>query len=160
MISNSTETVKVMVRVRPMNTKEKNLNCQTIVKVDKTNNQIELSRADEDGAPSKDFAYDSVYDADAEQQAVYDESAFPLVESVIQGYNGTIFAYGQTGCGKTHTMLGIPGDPAQRGIIPNCFAQIFGFIDEKNDGMKFLVRCSYLEIYNEEIHDLLDDPRG
>lgn len=45
-------------------------------------------------APSKDFAYDSVYDEDAEQQAVYDESAFPLVESVIQGYNGTIFAYG------------------------------------------------------------------
>ena len=110
MISNSTETVKVMVRVRPMNTKEKNLNCQTIVKVDKTNNQIELTRVDEQ-APPKGFAYDSVYDEDAEQQAVYDESAFPLVESVIQGYNGTIFAYGQTGCGKTHTMLGIPSDP-------------------------------------------------
>jgi hypothetical protein len=70
-----------------------------------------------------------------------------LVESVIQGYNGTIFAYGQTGCGKTHTMLGIPTDPKEAGIIPKCFEQIFGFIDEKNDGMKFLVRCSYLEIY-------------
>ena len=78
-----------------------------------------------------------------------------MVESVIKGYNGTIFAYGQTGCGKTHTMLGVPEDPNLRGIIPNCFAHIFGFIDEKNDGMKFLVRCSYLEIYNEEIHDLL-----
>ena len=78
-----------------------------------------------------------------------------MVESVIKGYNGTIFAYGQTGCGKTHTMLGVPDDPNLRGIIPNCFAHIFGFIDEKNDGMKFLVRCSYLEIYNEEIHDLL-----
>ena len=52
-------------------------------------------------------------------------------------------------------MLGVPGDPELRGIIPNCFAQIFGFIDEKNCDMKFLVRCSYLEIYNEEIHDLL-----
>ena len=93
MIQNSTETVKVMVRVRPMNTKEKNLNCQRIVKVDKANNQIELMRVDEP-APSKDFAYDSVYDEDSKQQAVYDESAFPLVESVIQGYNGTIFAYG------------------------------------------------------------------
>jgi len=88
---------------------------------------------------------------------VYDESAFPLVESVIKGYNGTIFAYGQTGCGKTHTMLGVPSDPNLRGIIPNCFAHIFGFIDEKNQGMKFLVRCSYLEIYNEEIHDLLEE---
>ena len=57
-------------------------------------------------------------------------------------------------------MLGVPSDPDQRGIIPNCFAHIFGFIDEKNDGMKFLVRCSYLEIYNEEIHDLLDDPKA
>jgi len=80
-----------------------------------------------------------------------------LVESVIKGYNGTIFAYGQTGCGKTHTMLGVPTDPNLRGIIPNCFAQIFGFIDEKNKDIKFLVRCSYLEIYNEEIHDLLTD---
>ena len=157
--SNSTETVKVMVRVRPMNSKEKGLNCQRIVGVDRTNNQVELARPDGAG-PAKDFAYDSVYDVDSEQQAVYDESAFPLVESVIQGYNGTIFAYGQTGCGKTHTMLGVPNDPKLRGIIPNCFAHIFGFIDEKNDGMKFLVRCSYLEIYNEEIHDLLDDTRG
>lgn len=80
-----------------------------------------------------------------------------MVESVIKGYNGTIFAYGQTGCGKTHTMLGVPTDPNLRGIIPNCFAQIFGFIDEKNKDIKFLVRCSYLEIYNEEIHDLLTD---
>jgi len=52
-------------------------------------------------------------------------------------------------------MLGVPSDPNQRGIIPNCFAHIFGFIDEKCADMKFLVRCSYLEIYNEEIHDLL-----
>ena len=85
---------------------------------------------------------------------VYDESAFPLVESVIEGYNGTIFAYGQTGCGKTHTMLGTPDNP---GIIPGCFKHIFGFIDSNTSGMKFLVRCSYLEIYNEEIHDLLID---
>ena len=52
-------------------------------------------------------------------------------------------------------MLGIPSDQDMRGIIPNCFAHIFGFIDEKSNDMKFLVRCSYLEIYNEEIHDLL-----
>jgi kinesin family protein 3/17 len=55
-------------------------------------------------------------------------------------------------------MLGVPGDMNLRGIIPNCFAHIFGFIDEEKDSMKFLVRCSYLEIYNEEIHDLLVDP--
>jgi Tfp pilus assembly pilus retraction ATPase PilT len=51
------------------------------------------------------------------QSEVYDESAFPLVENVIEGYNGTIFAYGQTGCGKTHTMVGLTSDD-EKGIIP------------------------------------------
>jgi len=96
-----------------------------------------------------------VYDIDSTQEEVYDESAFPLVESVIEGYNGTMFAYGQTGCGKTFSMLGIPEDPVQRGIIPRCFIQIFGCMDAANNGKKYLVRCSYLEIYNEEVHDLL-----
>ncbi|CDW75636.1 kinesin motor domain containing protein [Stylonychia lemnae] len=130
-----TETVKVMVRI-------------CITKPDEAQN-------------AKVFSYDSVYDVDSLQQNVYDESAFPLVESVIEGYNGTIFAYGQTGCGKTHTMLGYPDIPDLRGIIPNCFNHIFGFIDSNTEGTKFLVRCSYLEIYNEEIHDLLvDNGRG
>ena len=78
------------------------------------------------------------------------------MESVIEGYNGTIFAYGQTGCGKSHTMMGYKDSPEERGIIPNAFEHIFGFIDQSNNnGMKFLVRCSYLEIYNEDIRDLL-----
>jgi hypothetical protein len=75
------------------------------------------------------------------------------VESVIKGYNGTMFAYGQTGCGKTHTMLGTKDEP---GIITNAFEHIYGFIDgDENTKKKFLVRASYLEIYNEEIRDLL-----
>ena len=57
-------------------------------------------------------------------------------------------------------MLGVPTDPNLRGIVPNCFAHIFGFIDEKASDMRFLVRCSYLEIYNEEIHDLLLDGKN
>ena len=76
------------------------------------------------------FTYDAVYDKDSNQRGVYDEGAFPLVESVMQGYNGTIFAYGQTGCGKTHTMIGVKGDKSQRGIIPNAFDHIFGYFDD------------------------------
>ena len=96
-----------------------------------------------------------MYDWNSRQEDIFNETAYPIIDNVLQGYNGTIFAYGQTGCGKTHTMLGIPDDPQMRGIIPNCFAHIFGFIDEQKEAMTFLVRCSYLEIYNEEIHDLL-----
>ena len=79
---------------------------------------------------------------------------------MLEGYNCTIFAYGQTGCGKTHTMMGVPTDPELRGIIPSCFAHIFGCLDEgrqNNSEAKYLVRCSYLEIYNEDVLDLLTE---
>ncbi len=73
-----------------------------------------------------------------------------------------MFAYGQTGCGKTHTMEGKPNPPSERGIIPNAFQHIFDSIDANNiKGKKFLVKASYIEIYNEEVRDLLgDDPKA
>lgn len=88
----------------------------------------------------KSFSFDAVYDTESLQRVVYDETAFPLVESVIEGYNGTIFAYGQTGCGKTHTMLGQKDSPDQKGIIPNAFDHIFGCIESHSGNTKFLVR--------------------
>ena len=149
------ETVKVMVRCRPFNQREKDLKCVKCLKIDKPTNQVVITNVSKAEAP-KHFTYDSVYDDDSTQRALYDESAFPLVESVIKGYNGTIFAYGQTGCGKSYSMMGKKDDPDLRGIIPNAFEHIFGYIDqEENPDKKYLVRCSYLEIYNEEIRDLL-----
>lgn len=96
------------------------------IEVDKKVNQVIISK----NGDQKAFTYDAVYDWNSTQRGVYDESAFPLVESVLEGYNGTIFAYGQTGCGKSHTMMG-PRDagPEERGIIPNAFEHIFAFID-------------------------------
>lgn len=77
-------------------------------------------------------------------------------DSVLRGFNGTIFAYGQTGAGKSHTMEGLADKPELRGIIPNSFKHIFDHINANTDPNKqFLVRASYLEIYNEEIRDLL-----
>jgi hypothetical protein len=85
----------------------------------------------------KQFAFDAVYNDKSIQQNVYDESAFSLVESVLEGYNGkfplnlgTIFAYGQTGCGKTHTMVGYDQSDENKGIIPRSFDHIFGCIDD------------------------------
>jgi hypothetical protein len=77
-----------------------------------------------------------------------------LIEQVVEGYNGTIFAYGQTGCGKTHSMIGDINSEEHRGLIPRTFQHIMSVIENAEE-KKFLVRCSYIEIYNEEIHDLL-----
>ena len=95
-----------------------------------------------------------------EQKHIYNTCASSVVEAVLNGYNGTIFAYGQTGSGKTHTMEGRADPPHLRGIIPNSFQHIFDFVSSAKD-QQFLVRASYLEIYNEEIRDLLSkDPKN
>ena len=86
---------------------------------------------------------------------MYNRVARSIVDNVLEGYNGTIFAYGQTGTGKTFTMEGDRSVPELKGIIPNSFAHIFGHIAKADDHLKFLVRVSYLEIYNEEVRDLL-----
>ena len=84
------------------------------------------------------------------QKDLYDESFKPLVDSVLQGYNGTIFAYGQTGTGKTYTMEGVAKDPDKQGVIPRSFEHIFKHIAQSHD-RQYLVRASYLEIYKEQI---------
>jgi hypothetical protein len=118
-----------------------------------------------------------------EQKQIYDICASGLVDSVLNGYNGTIFAYGQTGAGKvrlsrrfervgthgsfllcyfrqTHTMEGKPDPPNLRGIIPHSFYHIFESVNAAKN-QQFLIRASYLEIYNEEIRDLLSkDPKN
>jgi hypothetical protein len=83
----------------------------------------------------------------SKQKDVYEQTARALVDSVLEGFNGTIFAYGQTGTGKTFTMEGIRSQPDLRGIIPSSFAHIFDSIS-RNTSSQFLVRASYLEIYN------------
>ncbi len=77
------------------------------------------------------------------------------MESVLEGYNGTIFAYGQTGTGKTFTMEGKDNPPSQRGIIPRTFEHVFKRIEGMSQNKQFLVSASFLELYNEEIRDLL-----
>lgn len=148
-----TETVKVAIRVRPMNALEKKNNSVMCVEADRANNQINLTKAETNQVNT--FQYDYVYPPTINQRTVYDETAFPIVEAVIEGYNGTIFAYGQTGCGKTFTMMGDFSNPEYRGIIPNAFEHIFGYINSEGNKKKFLVRCSFLEIYNEDVRDLL-----
>lgn len=152
-LMSNTECVRVIVRSRPLSQTEKERGNYSIVQFDRSINQVAINESK--SAIPKTFAYDAVFDDSFTQQQLYDESAYPLVDSTLKGYNSTIFAYGQTGCGKTFTMLGVPDDPSLRGIIPNSFAHIFGCISESKTDKMFLVQCSYIEIYNEEIRDLL-----
>ena len=154
--SGKSECVKVAIRVRPMNKHEKEQNSKLCVEVDTVNNTVSvISEKNE----AKTFPFDYVYPMDTTQREVYDQVAFPIVDSIFQGYNGTVFAYGQTGCGKTYTMMGIVTDPNLKGIIPNAFSHIFGYIKTEGESKRFLVRCSFVEIYNEEVRDLLGDSK-
>nr|CAD2126002.1 unnamed protein product [Meloidogyne enterolobii] len=145
------ESVRVIVRCRPLNERELQLNSTVCVEMDEALGQCALI----DGTnPPKLFTFDSVYYLDATAEQIYNDIVYPLVENVIEGYNGTVFAYGQTGSGKTYSMQGDPQVPVQRGIIPRAFEHIFESI-ATTEHTKFLVHVSYLEIYNEEIRDLL-----
>ncbi|XP_036387626.1 kinesin-like protein KIF3B [Megalops cyprinoides] len=153
--SRSSEAVKVVVRCRPMNEWEKAASFQKVVSVDVKLGQVTVRNPK--GAAQehpKVFTFDSVYDWDSRQVELYDETFRPLVDSVLLGFNGTIFAYGQTGTGKTYTMEGVRNDSERRGVIPNSFEHIFTHIS-RSQNQQYLVRASYLEIYQEEIRDLL-----
>ena len=90
---------------------------------------------------------------ESDQEQIFNETAKPILESVMQGYNGTIFSYGQTGTGKTYTMEGTDKE-GDKGIIPRSIEWIFSNIKNYTN-QQFLVRGSFVEIYNEKVRDLL-----
>ena len=105
------------------------------------------------------FTFDEVFDIGTSQEEVFDVAAKPAVNSILEGYNSTIFAYGQTGTGKTFTMEGFTYNNLNktRGIIPRCIESIFSYIESNsNKDTKFIIRAAYLQIYNEMISDLLN----
>ncbi|KAL9333305.1 hypothetical protein Peur_073444 [Populus x canadensis] len=105
--------------------------------------------------PATAYAFDKVFGPHTASQEVYEVAAKPVVKAAMEGVNGTVFAYGVTSSGKTHTMHGDQNSP---GIIPLAIKDVFSIIQE-TPGREFLLRVSYLEIYNEVINDLLD-PTG
>ncbi|XP_062249405.1 kinesin-like protein KIF3B [Platichthys flesus] len=152
----SSESVKVVVRCRPMNEKEQAKYFERVVTVKVKLGQIIVKKPKETSAssPPTIFTFDSVYSWNSKQIDLYNKTCRPLVNSVLLGINGTIFAYGQTGTGKTYTMEGLRNDPESRGVIPNAFDHIFKHIS-RSQNQQYLVRASYLEIYQDEIRDLL-----
>lgn len=104
----------------------------------------------------KVFMFDRVFKPNATQEKVFNESAKSITADVLAGYNGTIFAYGQTSSGKTHTMEGVIGDTIKQGIIPRIVEDIFNHIYSMEENLEFHIKVSYYEIYMDKIRDLLD----
>ncbi|GAX77721.1 hypothetical protein CEUSTIGMA_g5164.t1 [Chlamydomonas eustigma] len=149
------EAVKVVIRCRPLNGKETADGRKTIVEMDQKEGVIRLLNPKGDGEAPKSFTFDQVYDWNSTQLDIFDITARPLIDSAMEGYNGTIFAYGQTGTGKSHTMQGRDDPPELRGITPSAFNYVFEQISRLSEKFQYMVRASYIEIYNEEIRDLL-----
>ncbi|XP_075762689.1 kinesin-like protein KIF17 isoform X1 [Pelodiscus sinensis] len=150
----ASEAVRVVVRCRPPSEREKALGCRAVVSTDSARGQCCIHNPGAAGQPPKQFTFDGAYGGGHSTEQIYNDIAYPLVEGVTEGYNGTIFAYGQTGSGKSFTMQGITDPPPQKGIIPRAFEHIFESV-QCAENTKFLVRVSYLEIYTEDIRDLL-----
>nr|XP_046261402.1 kinesin-like protein KIF13B isoform X2 [Scatophagus argus] len=161
--------VKVAVRVRPMNRREKELNTKCVVEMVKNQTILHpaagnLGKGDS-RSQSKVFAYDycfwSMDETDKEkfagQEVVFQCLGESLLRNAFQGYNACIFAYGQTGSGKSYTMMGSVDQP---GLIPRLCSALFERTQkEQREEESFTVEVSYMEIYNEKVRDLLD-PKG
>ncbi|KAI5107524.1 kinesin heavy chain, partial [Silurus meridionalis] len=139
--------VKVMCRFRPLNESEINRGDKYIPKF-KGEDTVVVS--------GKPYMFDRVLAPNSTQELVYDSCAKQIVQDVLDGYNGTIFAYGQTSSGKTHTMEGNLHDPNHMGIIPRIAQDIFDHIYSMDENLEFHIKVSYFEIYLDKIRDLLD----
>ncbi|NXC28135.1 KI16B protein, partial [Campylorhamphus procurvoides] len=160
-------SVKVAVRVRPMNRREKDLNAKFIISMEKNKTTItnlkvpEGASGDTGRERTKTFTYDfSYFSADSKspsfvcQEMVFKNLGTDVLKSAFEGYNACVFAYGQTGSGKSYTMMGNAGDA---GLIPRICEGLFSKISEKTkrNEASFRTEVSYLEIYNERVRDLL-----
>jgi len=154
---------QVVLRIRPPLPREldSEKSYQESVRVE-TNVGVSINENPNDGTAlynTHRFTFDRVYDQDCTQEEIYKQTAREAVVSTLQGYNATVLAYGQTGTGKTFTMEGFDSKEL-RGIIPRSVEDIFYYIQNTADvSARFLVRASYLQIYNEVISDLLKPER-
>uniref|UniRef100_A0A8C5MP65 Kinesin family member 11 n=1 Tax=Leptobrachium leishanense TaxID=445787 RepID=A0A8C5MP65_9ANUR len=174
------KNIQVVVRCRPFNQLERKANSHSVLECESQRKEVSVRTGGiNDKLGKKNYTFDMVFGPSAKQIEVYRSVVCPILDEVILGYNCTIFAYGQTGTGKTFTMEGERSPEGEftweqdplAGIIPRTLHQIFQKLSE--NGTEFSVKVSLLEIYNEELFDLLspapdvserlqmfDDPRN
>ncbi|UMM29818.1 hypothetical protein L5515_011989 [Caenorhabditis briggsae] len=148
----ATETsLRVVVRARPMNTRETKEGARRCVEFYENTGQLVIN-------DSATFAYDSVFPDTVDQETVYEKTALPLLDRIFSGFNATILAYGQTGSGKTYTMGTEDNDGTdemRRGIIPRLVNALFQRIMATQTPEAFTVTVSMFEVYGDNVYDLL-----
>ncbi|XP_060244798.1 kinesin-like protein KIF21A isoform X19 [Meriones unguiculatus] len=156
-------SVRVAVRIRPQLAKEKIEGCHICTSVTPGEPQVFLGK-------DKAFTFDYVFDIDSQQEQIYTQCIEKLIEGCFEGYNATVFAYGQTGAGKTYTMgtgFDVNIMEEEQGIISRAVKHLFRSIEEKKTAAikngapppEFKVNAQFLELYNEEVLDLFDTTR-
>ncbi|CAI0472526.1 unnamed protein product [Linum tenue] len=152
--------VQVILRCRPLNEDEKHLVSHAVISCNVKKGLVSLVQNTAHKQIDKSYQFDKVFGPTCEQTDLFDSAVTPIVNEVLEGYNCTIFAYGQTGTGKTYTMEGgmVSEDgefPSDAGIIPRAVQQIFEVLEARSED--YSMKVTFLELYNEEIMDLLAD---
>ncbi|KAG0629863.1 hypothetical protein M758_1G135000 [Ceratodon purpureus] len=151
--------VQVLLRCRPFNEEEKRAKTPQVISCNDARREVTVFQNIASKQIDRTFTFDKVFGPQSRQSELYDQAVIPIVNEVLDGFNCTIFAYGQTGTGKTYTMEGSGrksknGElPADAGVIPRAVQQIFETLDR--DNQEYSVKVTYLELYNEELTDLL-----
>ncbi|CEP22155.1 bimC [Cyberlindnera jadinii] len=166
------ENIQVVVRCRARNAKETSTKSAVVVHVaDELGDGVVLNPSDETGVAaqlnSKKYVFDKVFGPMADQTSLFANVASPLFDEFLKGYNCTLLVYGMTSTGKTYTMSGdnsiVNGQLSERaGIIPRMLIRLFEVLQDANGVVHedYMVKCSFVELYNEELKDLLsEDPK-
>lgn len=153
-LASEKSSVRVAVRVRPLNKKEEKSN--SIIAISKGKVYITDPKSKE----KKNFTYDYVYNDSQSQEDIYNDIGKQVISNAFRGYNSCVFAYGQTSSGKSHTMMG--GSTTQKGLIPRICQNLFelqsthGSVEQGNCDITYQIEVSYMEIYSEQVKDLLN----
>ncbi|KAF5447057.1 hypothetical protein F2P56_032636 [Juglans regia] len=150
--------VQVLVRCRPLSEEELRIHTPVVISCNESRREVSAVQSIANKQIDRTFAFDKVFGPTSQQKELYDQAVSPIVNEVLEGYNCTIFAYGQTGTGKTYTMEGGArkknGEfPNDAGVIPRAVKQIFDILEAQN--AEYSMKVTFLELYNEEISDLL-----
>ncbi|XP_058109799.1 kinesin-like protein KIN-5B [Magnolia sinica] len=150
--------VQVLLRCRPLTDDEQRLNVPKVISCNEQRKEVTVLQSIANKQVDRAFTFDKVFGPKAQQRSIYDQAISPIVNEVLEGFNCTVFAYGQTGTGKTYTMEGgiknKGGElPVDAGVIPRAVRHIFDALEaQKAD---YSMKVTFLELYNEEITDLL-----